>query len=95
MNGIESLIREIKNSSNSSQEKKVEDQLLTIEEASKFLHLTKATLYSKNSRNEIPGVCKRGKRLYFSKSRLIEWVKSGQLKSIDEIIEKANKHLNK
>lgn len=57
-----------------------EDKLLTIREASKFLNLSVPTLYSKHSKREIPGVCKQGKRLYFSKKSLIEWIKSGEIK---------------
>ena len=54
------------------------DQLLTIDEASTLLHLSKATVYTKVSRNELPGVCKRGKRLYFDRQIIIDWIKSGR-----------------
>lgn len=40
------------------------ERLLTIEQAADFLHLSKATIYSKCSRNQLPYM-KRGKRLYF------------------------------
>ena len=56
---------------------KSEIELLTIQEAAKFLTLSVSTLYLKVSRREI---CfqKKGKRLYFLKSDLIEWVKQGR-----------------
>lgn len=53
------------------------EQLLTIQEAANLLHLKVPTIYSKHSKGELPGVCKRGKRLYFSKQSLIEWLKQG------------------
>ena len=53
------------------------DQLLTIDETSTLLHLTKATIYTKVSKNELPGVCKRGNRLYFDRQILINWIKQG------------------
>lgn len=49
------------------------DQLLTISEAAQILHLSVPTMYSKVSKGELP-VMKRGKRLYFSKKELIEFM---------------------
>lgn len=69
------------------------EQLLTIQEAANLLHLTVPTLYSKHSKNQLPGVCKRGKRLYFSKTSLIEWVKQGVKKSNAEIEKEAEAYL--
>lgn len=61
------------------------DELLTIAEASQLLKLAIPTIYSKVSRNEIP-VNKQGKRLYFYKSELIEWIRSGRVKTNEEVI---------
>jgi excisionase family DNA binding protein len=60
------------------------DQLLTIEEAATLAHLSKATLYGLVSRSEIPCM-KKGKRLYFSKQELTQWIKSGRKKTATEI----------
>ena len=70
------------------------EQLLTIQEAASLLHLTVPTIYSKHSKGELPGVCKRGKRLYFSKQSLIEWVKEGRKKSNAEIEQEAKAYLS-
>ena len=64
------------------------EELLTISNAAKFLNLSVPTIYSKVCRKEIP-VNKRGKRLYFYRSELTEWVKSGRKKTRDEIREEA------
>ena len=69
------------------------EQLLTIQEAATLLHLTVPTLYSKHSKNELPGVCKRGKRLYFSRTSLIDWIKQGVKKSNAEIEQEAEAYL--
>jgi len=53
------------------------EQLLTIQEAAEFLRLTVPTMYSKVSKGELP-VMKRGKRLYFSRTELLEYVKAGR-----------------
>ena len=53
------------------------EQLLTIQQAAEFLSLTVPTMYSKVSKGELP-VMKRGKRLYFSRTELLEYVKAGR-----------------
>ncbi len=70
------------------------EQLLTVQEAATLLHLTVPTLYSKHSKGQLPGVCKRGKRLYFSRTSLIEWVKQGVKKSNAEIEAEAEEYLS-
>ncbi len=68
------------------------EQLLTIQEASDFLNLKVPTLYSKVSRNEIPYM-KRAKRLYFSKSELMEYIKEGRHKTVSEMEQEAGSYL--
>lgn len=53
------------------------DELLTIQQAAEFLHLSPFTIYGLVSRSEIPSM-KRGKRLYFSKDELLTWVKGSR-----------------
>lgn len=79
IDNIEKLLRE-----NPQNSKNIENELLTIEEASKLLKLAVATIYTKVCKNEIP-VNKQGKRLYFCKTELLEWIKSGRVKTIDEL----------
>lgn len=69
-----------------------EETLMTINEASGFLHLTKNTLYSLVSKSKIP-VCKRGKRLYFRKNELIEWINDGRRNASSEIINQTEDYL--
>jgi excisionase family DNA binding protein len=52
------------------------EQLLTIQEAAEFLSLTVPTMYSKVSKGELP-VMKRSKRLYFSRTELLDYLKDG------------------
>ena len=68
------------------------EQLLTIQEAGDFLSLSVPTMYCKVSKNELP-VCKRGKRLYFSRTDLMEYVKAGRKKSNAEIEEEAKSYM--
>lgn len=70
------------------------DQLLTIEQAAEFLNLTKPTIYSLVSRNEIP-VMKRSKRLYFSRIELLNYLKQGRKKTNSEVEAEAQHFLNR
>lgn len=89
---IENIERILKN--NAKEEKEIDDNLLTIQDASKLLKLSVATIYSKVCRNELP-VSKKGKRLYFLKSELLDWIKSGRIKTIAEIQKEVNNRLDK
>ena len=69
------------------------EQLLNIQEAAEFLSLTVPTMYSKVSKGELP-VMKRGKRLYFSRTELLEYLKEGRKKSNVEIEQEAKAYLS-
>jgi len=69
------------------------EQLFTIQEAAEFLSLTVPTLYSKCSKNELPYM-KRGKRLYFSRKELTEYIKAGRKKTNAEIDQEAEAYLS-
>lgn len=69
------------------------NELLNVEQASKLLNLSVATIYSKVCRKEIP-VNKKGKRIYFYRHELMKWIKSGRVKTYTEMkkdIEKRSK----
>jgi len=60
------------------------DQLLSVQQAAEFLNLSVPTIYGLVSKSELP-VNKRGKRLYFSKQELTDWIKAGRKKTQAEI----------
>jgi hypothetical protein len=57
-------------------------EFLNINQAAIFLDLAKQTLYGFTSKGLIPHL-KRGKKLYFKKSQLINWLVEGNSKAID------------
>lgn len=77
-----------------NQQSPVEEQekLLTIQEAAKFLNLKVPTLYSKVSKGELPYM-KRSKRLYFSSTELLAYLKEGRNISNTEIEKEAEAYL--
>jgi excisionase family DNA binding protein len=70
------------------------EQLLTVQQAAELLNLSVPTLYGYTQRAEIP-VCKRGKRLYFSKQSLFDWIKEGRKKTLAETAIEAESYLKK
>jgi excisionase family DNA binding protein len=70
------------------------DQILDIDEAAVFLKLSKASIYGLVSRAEIP-VNKKGKRLYFSRKELTDWVKLGRKKTQTELAADAQTYISK
>lgn len=68
---------ELLNNNIESTSKKESKDIIFLEEVCELTGYTKATLYSKISRYEIP-VLSRGKPLTFSKSQIIEWIHQGK-----------------
>lgn len=68
--------------------KKVESDIMSINEASDFLNLTVATIYSMVNRKQLP-YSKRGKKLYFSRIELTEYVRAGRVLTNTEVKENA------
>ena len=73
---------------------KTESDLVGIKKASELLGLALPTLYALTSSRRIPH-SRKGKKLYFSKTELTEWVKSGTRKTISEIETEAENFTSK
>lgn len=93
LSNIENLILDLKHPLKQVEPTEQSEQLLTIQEAAKFLSLAVPTIYSKVSKGELP-VMKRGKRLYFSRIELTEYVKTGRKKSNADIEAEAEAYLS-
>ena len=89
---IETLLDRLKTESNDS-EGQDNEAIFDVHSASLYLNLSKATLYGYTQRKMIP-FSKRGKKLYFLKSELSEWVKEGRQKTIEEIRVEAEAYLS-
>ena len=83
---LEELIQgAVNNAVQNAQKVKPTDELMDVDQASKFLHLAKQTLYGLTSERLIPYL-KRGKRIYFKKEELLNWVNQGKMKTREEIV---------
>jgi excisionase family DNA binding protein len=89
---IESLVLELKLKGSESPPADTGD-LLSIDEAIVLLNLAKPTIYNLVSSGKIP-VMKKSKRLYFSRNELLDWLKSGRRKTLEEIEEEAQSYVS-
>jgi excisionase family DNA binding protein len=79
---------ELKNYFEGQEEKEREDEIGGIELAIEVTKLAKPTIYGLVSERKIPH-SKRGKKLYFSRRELKEWLTIGKRKTQDEIADEA------
>ena len=70
------------------------EQLLDVQQTADFLNLSVPTIYSKVSRGELP-VMKRGKKLHFSSTELMQYLKEGRKLTNSEIETEAENYLLK
>lgn len=82
---IETLLIDLKNNPQNKFQFETNNPL-TIKDVSKLTNLTVPTLYGYCQRNEIP-YQKKGNRLYFFKSEIIDWIKTGKQKTIKDLQE--------
>jgi len=88
---IESAVQKAITQKGPDEKSHIED-FLDVNQAAAFIGIAKATLYGKCSDQLIPHF-KKGKKLYFDQQELIEWLKSGKRKTIDDIHASANSYL--
>lgn len=89
---IESLLLDLKHGPLETKPIPDPDEILTVKEAALFLKLAVPTIYTLNSKGELPSM-KRSQRLYFLKADLVNYLKGGRKKSAAEISGEAEKYL--
>lgn len=67
--------------------------VLSFDEASTFLNLSKSYLYRLTSGNLIPHYKPQGKMLYFEKSELEAWLRQNPVKTKTQIEQEAQKYV--
>ena len=80
---------ELQNYFEQLEEKEREDEIGGIELAIEITGLAKPTIYSLVSTTRKIPHSKRGKKLYFSRKELLEWLTTGKRKTQDEIADEA------
>lgn len=67
-------------------------EVLTVEEAAKFMGVARSSLYKMTSDQVIPFYRPNGKMIYFEKSEILAWIRRNRQSSKAEIEEAALQH---
>lgn len=70
-------------------------EILTIEEVADYLNLSKSAIYKMTSRKELPFYNPGGKKIYFKRSDIENWVFSNKSSSVDEFENEISSYLSR
>ncbi|RIV50904.1 DNA-binding protein [Flagellimonas taeanensis] len=96
LSSIENLILDLKHKPQTAEPAEYSesrDKPFTVPGLAELLDLSIPTIYTKHSKGELPGGCKRGKRLYFQRDVILNWLKEGRQKSNAELEKEAESFL--
>lgn len=68
-------------------------EILTLNEAARYIDTSTSHIYKLTSSKQIPHYCPTGKKLYFKRSELDEWILKHKQTSVDEIQQQANDYV--
>lgn len=68
-------------------------EVLTLEEAARFMGVTKSSLYKMTHEQTIPYYKPNGKMVYFEKVELLTWIRRNAIASKAQVSEEANRIL--
>jgi excisionase family DNA binding protein len=74
----------IKKSSLEQEQKLSEKEILSLSEAAKFLNVSKSCIYKITSQKQIPHYVPGGKKIYFRKEDLENWILKSKVDSVIE-----------
>nr|WP_315167328.1 helix-turn-helix domain-containing protein [uncultured Flavobacterium sp.] len=75
------------------QQNLLKKDVLNLNEACTYLDISHSHLYKLTSQKQIPHFCPQGKKLYFRRCELDEWLLRNRQDSIDEIETRAANYL--
>ena len=90
---LDNIQQSINNLNPHSRDISPEDDITNVKGAAKILDSTSGTIYNLVHERRIP-YHKQGKKLYFFKSELLEWIKNGKHKTREQIAESVNQTLS-
>lgn len=70
-------------------------EFLTLEAAAEYLSLSKSAIYKLTSKKEIPFYNPGGKKLFFKRTELNEWINSSKVKSAFEVEQELDSYLSR
>lgn len=94
LNNIEELLKSYRLQDNSKVFQEGSPETLNLGQATEYLSLSKSSLYKFTSHREIPHF-KKGKKIYFRKKELDDWLTQLRIATKDEIEQEAINYLIK
>ena len=85
----------MKKSSLEQEQKLSEEEILSLSEAAKFLKVSKSCVYKLTSAKKITHFVPGGKRIYFKKSDLENWILQNRITPVAEIESKTESYLSR
>ena len=73
----------------------LQKEVLNFNDACKYLDISASHLYKLTSQKQIPHFCPQGKKLYFKRSELDDWLQRNRQSSTDEIDAMATEYILK
>ena len=70
-------------------------EVLNLNEAAAYLDISASHLYKLTSQKQIPHFCPQGKKLYFNRAELDQWLQRNRQYSEDEIDQMANDYITR
>ena len=70
-------------------------EVLTVEEAAKFMGMARSSLYKMTSDQTIPFYRPNGKMIFFEKRDILSWIRKNRVSSREEIEEEARLHMQR
>ncbi len=89
---IEQSVRKVFNESIVKKPPVDPNDYIGIEEAAKIVRKSPSRVYTLCSEKKIPHY-KKGNGSYFIREELLEWVKKGKVKTVDEVAQEANAYV--
>lgn len=86
------LLNQVKELLKTTGAKEAEPELMDFNQCKAFLMCSDSYLYKKTSLNQIPHI-KHGKKLFFERSKVLEWLKDSRVKTVAEIEAEADEVL--
>lgn len=91
LNSIENLLKTVMKNDNGTV---TITEVLNLNQAAEYVSLSKSAIYKKTSERNIPHF-KKGKKLYFKRSELDNWLTSMKISTKDEIDQAATDYIIK
>lgn len=68
-------------------------EVLNFSEACQYLDISESHLYKLTSQKRVPHFCPQGKRLYFNRLQLDNWLQQNKQTTVDEIDQQASDYI--